>query len=98
MIEVSFDQNGFLISLSIKPDTIVKVSIKANQKVKFNSELNTVTSCQISDEVGTVFFFATNSNGDPFAVFCEKLPVFPHIAGESYLKTHIAVFYVTTFS
>ena len=69
MTEVSFDQNGFLISLSINPDTLVKVSIKANQKLKFNSEFNTLTSCQISNEVRTVVFFA---NEDPIAVFWGK--------------------------
>ena len=62
MTEVSFDQN----------DTLVKVSIKANQKLKFNSELNTLTSCQISNEVRTVVFFATNSNEDSIAVFWGK--------------------------
>ena len=62
MTEVSFDQN----------DTLVKVSIKANQKLKINSEPNTLTSCQISKEVRTVVFFATNSNEDPFAVFWGK--------------------------
>ena len=72
MTEVSFDQNGFLISLSINPDTLVKVSIKANQKLKFSSEFNTLTSCQISNEVRTVVFFATNPNGDPIAVFWGK--------------------------
>ena len=50
----------------------MKVSNKANQKLKFNSELNTLTSCQISNEVRTVVFFATNSNEDPIAVFWEK--------------------------
>ena len=72
MTEVSFDQNGFLISLSINPDTLVEVSIKANQKLKFNSELNTLTSCQISNEVRTVVFFATNSYEQPIAVFWGK--------------------------
>ena len=69
MTEVSFNQNGFLISLSINPDTLVKVSIKTNQKLKFNSELNTSTSCQISNEVRNAVFFATNSNEDLIAVF-----------------------------
>ena len=64
MTEVSFNQNGFLVSLSINPDTLVKVSIKVNQKLKFNSGFNTLTSCQISNEVRTVVFFATNSNED----------------------------------
>ena len=73
MTEVSFDQTGFLISLSINPDTLVKDSIKANQKLKFNSELNTLTSCQISNEKRTVVFFATNSNEDPIAVFGENI-------------------------
>ena len=72
MTKVSFDQNGFLVSLSINPDTLVKVSIKANQNLKFNNELNTLTSCQISNEVRTVVFFVTNSNEDPIAVFWEK--------------------------
>ena len=72
MTEVSFDQNDFLISLSINPDTLVKVSIKANQKLKFNCEINTLTSCQISNEVRTVVFFATNSNEYPVAVFWGK--------------------------
>ena len=72
MTEVSFDRNGFLISFSINPDTLVKVSIKTNQKLKFNSELNTLTSCQISNKVKTVVFFATNSNEDPIAVFWGK--------------------------
>ena len=44
MTEVSFDKSGFLNSLSINPDTLVKVTIKANQKLKFNSELNTLTN------------------------------------------------------
>ena len=44
MTEVSFDTSGFLNSLSINPDTLVKVTIKANQKLKFNSELNTLTN------------------------------------------------------
>ena len=69
MTKVSFDQNGFPISLSINPDTLVKVSTKTNQKLKFKSELNTSTSCQISNEVRTEKFFATNSNEDPIAVF-----------------------------
>ena len=68
MAEVSFDRNSFLISLSINPDTLVKVSIKTNQKLKFNSELNTLTSCQISNEVRTVVFFAPNSSEDPMAL------------------------------
>ena len=72
MTEVSFDQNGFLVSLSINPDTLVKVSIKENQKLKFNSEFNTLTSCQISNKVRTVVFFATNSKEDPIAVFWGK--------------------------
>ena len=72
MTEVSFNQNGFLISFSINPDTLVKVSIKANQKLKFNSEFNNLTSCHISNEVRTVVFFATNSNKDPIAVFWGK--------------------------
>ena len=50
----------------------MKVSIKANQKMKFNSEFNTLTSVQISKEVRTVVFFATNSNEDPIAVFWGK--------------------------
>ena len=62
MTEVSFDKN----------DTLVKVSIKANQKLKFNSELNTLTSRQISNEVRTIVFFATKSNEDPIAVFWGK--------------------------
>ena len=69
MTEFSFEQNGFLISLSINPDTLAKISIKTNQKSKFNSELITLTSCQISNEVRTVVFFATNSNEDPIALF-----------------------------
>ena len=72
MTEVSLDQNGFLISLSINPDTLVKVSIKANQKLKFNNEFNTLTICQISNEERTVVFFATNSNEDSIAVFWGK--------------------------
>ena len=72
MTEVSFEQNGFLISFSINPDTLVKVSIKANQKLKFNSELDTSTSCQISNDVRTVVFHATNSNEDPITVFWGK--------------------------
>ena len=72
MSEVSFYQIGFLISLSFNPDILVKVSIKANQKLKFNSEFNTLTSCQISNEVRTKVFFATNSNEDPIAIFWGK--------------------------
>ena len=72
MTENSFDQNGFLISLSINPDTLVKVSIKANQKLKFSSQLNTLTSCQISNEVRTVVLIATNSNEYPIGVFWGK--------------------------
>ena len=72
MTAVSFDQNGFPIFLSINPDTHVKISIKAKQKLKFNSELNTLTSCQMSNEVRTVVFFSTNSNEDPIAVFWGK--------------------------
>ena len=72
MTKVSFDQNGFRISLSINPDTLVKISIKTNQKLKFNSELNTLTSCQFFNEVKTIVFFATNSNEDPIAVFWGK--------------------------
>ena len=68
MTEVSFDHYGFLFSLSFNPDILVEVSIKANQKLTFNSELNTLTSCQSSNEVRTVVFFATNSNEDPIAV------------------------------
>ena len=47
----------------------MKVSIKANQKLKFNSELNTLTSCQISNAVKTVVYFATKFNDDIIAVF-----------------------------
>ena len=47
----------------------MKVSIKANQKLKINSELNSLTSCQVSNEARTVVFLATNSNEDPIAVF-----------------------------
>ena len=72
MTEVSFDQNGFLVSLSIDPDALVKLSIKANQKLNFNSELNALTSCQISNEARTVVFFATNINEDPIVVFWGK--------------------------
>ena len=74
MTKVSFDQNGFLIFLFINPDTLVKISIKTNQKLKFNSELNTLTGCQISNEVRITVFFATNSNSneDPIAVFWGK--------------------------
>ena len=48
----------------------MKVSI--NQKLNFNSELNTLTSCQISNLVRNVVFFPTNSNEDPIAVFWGK--------------------------
>ena len=72
MTEVSFDQNDFHSSICIDPDKLAKVSIKANQKLKFNSELNTLAKCQISNEVRTVVFFATNSNEDPIAVFWGK--------------------------
>ena len=72
MTKIPFDQNGFLISLSISPDTLVKVSFKANQKLKLNSELNTLISCQISNEARTVIFFAFNSNNDSIAVFWGK--------------------------
>ena len=40
--------------------------------MKFNSNLNTLTSCHISNEAGTVVFFADNSNEDPIAVFWGK--------------------------
>ena len=72
MTEVPFDQNGFLISLSINPDTLVKVSIKANQKLKLNSELNTLISCQILNEARTVVFFAIKSNNELIAAFWGK--------------------------
>ena len=72
MSKVSIRENSFLISLSINLDTLVKVSINANQKLKFNSELNTLPSCQISNEVRTVVFFASNSNEEPSAVFWGK--------------------------
>ena len=61
MIKFSFHQNCFLISFSINPDALVKVSVKANQKLKFNSELNSLSSCQISNAARTVVFFATNT-------------------------------------
>ena len=67
-----FDQNGFLISLSINPDKLAKVFIKANQKLKFNSELNTLTYCQISNEARIVVIIVTNANEDPIAVFWGK--------------------------
>ena len=72
MTEFLFDQNGFFISLSINPDKLAKVSIKAIQMLKFNSQLNTLTSCQISNEARIVVFFVTNANEDPIAVFWRK--------------------------
>ena len=50
----------------------MKVSIKTDQKLKFNSELNSLTSCHIFNEVRTIVFFAINSNEDPIAVFWGK--------------------------
>ena len=73
MTKFSFHQNCFLISFSINPDTLVKVSVKAKQKVKFNSELNSRSSCQISNAARTVVFFATNTIEDPIAVFGESI-------------------------
>ena len=72
MTEVSFDNNDFVISLSINPDTLVKVSIKTNQKLKIYCELNTLTNCQISNEARTVVYFDTNTDGDPITVFWGK--------------------------
>ena len=42
--------------------------MKPNQIFNFNSELNTLTSCQISNEARIVVFFATNSNEDTIAI------------------------------
>ena len=74
MTEVSFEQNIFLISLYFNPDTLAKVSTKANQKLEFNSEINTLTSCQISNQSGIIVFLAnTNrSNDEPIAIFWGK--------------------------
>ena len=50
----------------------MKVTIKANQILKSNSELNILISFQSSNEARTVVFFATNCNEDFIAVLWGK--------------------------
>ena len=70
MTGVPFDKTAFLF-LSINHGTIENVTIKTSQKLKFNSELNDLTGCQVSNVARTVVF-AINSNEDPIAVFWGK--------------------------
>ena len=72
MAKVSFDHICALISLSINPDKLVKVTIKADQKLKYVSELKTLTSCQNSNEVRTVVLAAIISKEISFALFWGK--------------------------
>ena len=51
----------------------MKVTIKENEHLKFNSELNTLTSSQVFKEIKTLVFFSNNSNEDSIAVFWDNL-------------------------